>query len=195
VSFVDHQIGRVLDALDHSPYAGNTIVVLWGDHGWALGEKQRWAKRALWQRETGVPLIVAAPGMARAVTTKKPAGLIDIYPTLVELCGLPQYPQLEGNSLVRLLKDPDTPWDRPTLCTFWKNNHAVISEQWRYIRYADGSVELYKTQDDPHEWENLAGDSRYRTEIRRLAAYLPKVDADPLPGSHGLGSALKDVPD
>jgi len=195
VSFVDHQIGRVLDALDRSPYAGNTIVVLWGDHGWALGEKQRWAKRALWQRETGVPLIVAAPGMAKAARTQKPAGLIDIYPTLVELCGLPENARLEGASLVRLLKDPDTPWDRPTICTFWKDNHAVISEQWRYIRYADGSEELYRIQEDPHEWENLAGDSRYRQEIRRLAAHLPKVNAEPLPGSRGLGSALKNVPD
>ncbi|NQT13201.1 MAG: sulfatase [Planctomycetes bacterium] len=195
VSFVDHQIGRVLDALDQSPHGGNTIVALWGDHGWALGEKERWAKRALWQRETGVPLIVAAPGMARAVKTRKPAGLIDVYPTLVDLCGLPPNPRLEGASLAPLLKAPDMAWDRPTICTFWQNNHAVISQEWRYIRYADGSEELYRIQDDPREWNNLAGDLQYRDAIRRLAAHLPKINAEPLPDSRGLGSALQDVPD
>jgi len=195
VSFVDHQIGRVLDALEHSPYAENTVVVLWGDHGWALGEKQRWAKRALWQRETGVPLVFAAPGIARAVKTDKPAGLIDIYPTLVDLCGLPPNPRLEGASLAPLLKTPNRAWDRATICTFWKNNHAVISQQWRYIRYADKSEELYDIREDPREWKNLAGDPQYRDVIRRLAEQLPKVNVEPVPGSRGLGSALKDVPD
>ena len=194
VSFVDFQIGRVLDALDASPYADNTIVVLWGDHGWALGEKQRWAKRALWQRETGVPLIFAGPTVAAGVTTHKPAGLIDIYPTLVELCGLPPYEPLEGASLVPLLRNPDVPWDRPTICTFWKDNHAVISERWRFIQYADGSQELYETQRDPHEWHNLAGDPQYRAVILEHAAYLPKINAEPLPESRGFGSRLKGVP-
>lgn len=195
VSFVDYQIGRVLNALDRSPYADNTIVVLWGDHGWALGEKQRWAKRALWQRETGVPLIIAAPGLAKSVKTHKPAGLIDIYPTLVELCRLPKNSQLEGVSLVPLLKDPGTPWEGPTICTFWKDNHAVISEQWRYIRYADGSEELYRIQEDPREWKNLADDPQYREVIRWFTPHLPAINAEALPGSRGLGSALKGVPD
>ena len=195
VSFVDFQIGRVLDALRASPHADNTIVVLWGDHGWALGEKQRWAKRALWQRETGVPLLIAAPGMAADVKTHKPAGLIDIYPTLVELCGLPPNKQVEGVSLAPLLKDPDISWDRPTICTFWKDNHAVISDQWRYIHYADGSEELYDIKQDPREWHNLAGDSQYREVIRRHAAYLPKINAEALPGSRGFGSRLQGVPE
>ena len=195
VSFVDHQVGRVLDALDKSPYAGNTIVVLWGDHGWALGEKERWAKRALWQRETGVPLVIAAPGRAAGAKTAPPAGLIDIYPTLVELCGLPPNKRLEGQSLVPLLKAPDASREVPTICTFWKGNHAVISERWRYIRYADGSEELYDIRKDPREWHNLAGDAAYRAVIQQHAVHLPKVNAEALPGSRGLGSALKGVPD
>jgi arylsulfatase A-like enzyme len=194
VSFVDHQVGRVLAALDESPYADNTIVVLWGDHGWALGEKQRWAKRALWQRETGVPLIVAAPGMAAGAKTSNPAGLIDIYPTLVDLCGLPPNGELEGHSLVPQLKSPLTRRETPTICTFWKDNHAVISGEWRYIRYADGSEELYEIVKDPREWQNLAGDERYAEVIAAHAAHLPQVNAEPHPGSRGFGSAFPGAP-
>ena len=195
VSFVDHQIGRVLEALEQSRYIDNTIVVLWGDHGWALGEKQRWAKRALWQRETGVPLIIAVPGMAAGAKTSNPAGLIDIYPTLIELCGLPPNERLEGHNLVPVLKSPSIQWEVPTICTFWKDNHAVISQRWRYIRYADGSEELYEITKDPREWHNLAGDARYAGAIKAHAAHLPKVNAEPLPGSRGFGSALQGVPD
>ncbi len=191
-SFVDHQVGRVLAALEASTYAKNTIVVLLGDHGWALGEKQRWAKRALWQRETGVPLVIAAPGMAAGAKTTKPVGLIDIYPTLVELCGLAPNKRLEGTSLVPLLADPQAAWDRPTLCTFWKDNHAVIAEQWRLICYADGSQELYDTRRDHWEWHNLAGDPKYREVIDELARYLPKNNAPAVPGSRGLDGRLPD---
>jgi choline-sulfatase len=194
VSFVDHQIGRVLETLDKSPYADNTIVVLWGDHGWALGEKQRWAKRALWQRETGVPLIIVAPGMAANAKTSNPAGLIDLYPTLIDLCNLPSNEGLDGHSLVPVLKSPTIRREVPTICTFWKDNHTVISQQWRYIRYADGSEELYEITQDPREWHNLAGDVRYAAVIEAHAAHLPKVNVEPLPGSRGFGSAFQGVP-
>ncbi len=194
VSFVDYQIGRVLDALDASPYSRNTVVVLWGDHGWALGEKQRWAKRALWQRETGTPLIIAAPGMPRDCKTDNAVGLIDIYPTLADLCHLPPNKNLEGRSLVPLLKKPDISWDHPTICTFWLDNNAVITRQWRLIQYADGSRELYDLGTDHREWHNLAEDPKYLPVIRRLTGFLPKFNAAPLPGSRGLGSRLQDVP-
>ncbi len=193
IRFVDHQVGKLLDALDAGPYARNTIVVLLSDHGFALGEKQRWAKRSLWERSTKVPLIVAAPGVQGGVQCAKPAGLIDVYPTLIELCGIERIERLEGASLVPLLKDAAADWDRPAITTFYKNNHAVRSERWRYIRYADGSQELYDHEIDPHEWHNLAADPKYRETIEQHAWHLPKLNADPVPGSKGLDGKIEGV--
>jgi len=186
VSFVDAQVGRVLDALDSSPYASNTVIVLWSDHGWALGEKQRWAKRALWERETHVPMIVAGPGIEEARRCEQPAGLIDLYPTLCDLCGLEQPQQLEGQSLMPQLEDVRT-GRRPVVITFFENNHAVRSRRWRYIRYSNGAEELYDHESDPHEWHNLAGDPARQSVIDEHAKYLPEVNAAPVEGSAGLG--------
>ena len=183
VTFVDYQVGRVLDALEASPHAGNTIVVLLSDHGWHLGEKERWAKRSLWERSTRVPLIVSVPGGSVGTTTAKPVDLVDVYPTLIELCRLKQRPELDGQSLKTLLRNPEAVWDRPALTTFEKNNHALRSEHFRYIRYADGSEELYDHRRDPHEWTNLAGDEKHKSVINDHRRWLPLVNKDPIPGS------------
>jgi arylsulfatase A-like enzyme len=186
LSFVDAQIGRLLDALERSPHARNTIVVVLGDNGISLGEKSRWGKRSLWERDTHVPLIVRAPGLPAGGRCAEPAGLVDVYPTLLELCGFKPAPRLEGRSLVPQLLDPAVPRP-PTLTTFFIGNHAVRSRDHRYIRYSDGSEELYDHRNDPNEWRNLAGREDQREVVRELARFLPRVNADPLPGSTGLG--------
>ena len=177
LAFVDHQVGRVLDALDKSPHAKNTIVVLLSDHGWHLGEKERWAKRSLWNDGTRVPLIVAAPGYTGNQKSDRPVGLIDIFPTLLSLSGLPARKDLEGRDLKPLLKKPDAKWDRPILTSFSPHNHSLRATRWHYIRYADGSEELYDHQSDPHEWRNLAGETKHAKVIAELRGRLPKHNA------------------
>ncbi len=174
IAFTDTQIGRVLDAFESSPHRDNTIIVFWTDHGWHLGEKKHWRKFALWEEATRTPLIVVAPGVSTAGSRcDRPVNLIDIYPTLIELCGLPANERLEGQSLVPLLKDPKVAWERPSLTTHGRNNHSLRSDRFRYIRYADGSEELYDHQADPMEWNNLAGDAEYADVKKRFAEWLP----------------------
>lgn len=181
-SFADAQVGRILDALEGSPYADNTIIVLWSDHGFHLGEKEHWEKFALWEKTNHVPFIVVAPGVTRPGSRcHTPVSLIDIYPTLVELCGFDTKTGLDGRSLVPLLKDPQAEWKRPALMTYQRGNHAVRDPRWRYIRYADGSEELYDHHSDPHEWRNLAGDPKHADTIARLKAWLPENEALPAP--------------
>ena len=178
--FVDHQVGRVLKALDAGPYAKNTIVVLVSDHGWHLGEKERWAKRSLWNDGTRVPMIIAAPGFKAGGESDRPVGLIDLFPTLLSLTGLPTRKDLEGKSLVPLLKDPKAEWNRPILTSFAPHNHSLRSTRWHYIRYADGSEELYDHETDPHEWKNVAGKKEHAKIITELKRHLPKKNADPV---------------
>jgi len=186
VSFVDAQIGKVLAALEATPQHKNTIVVITSDHGLALGEKSRWGKRALWERETRVPLIVRAPGINGGRICAEPAGLIDLYPTLLELSRLPAAAHLEGRSLMPQLRDVTAPRDA-VLSTFSVNNHAVRSKHFRYLRYADGSEELYDHRIDPNEWRNLIGQPGARLIADRLATSLPVVNVPPVRGSGGLG--------
>jgi len=180
VAFVDHCVGRVLDALDESGHRDNTIVVLLSDHGWHLGEKERWAKRSLWNDSTRVPLIIAAPGYTPDQSSERPVGLIDIFPTLVDLCRLPARDDLEGRTLRPLLENPNTDWDRPIRTTFAPGNHSLRSTRWHYIRYGDGSEELYDHQQDPHEWHNLAGGEEHRERIAEFRARLPAYNAKPV---------------
>jgi arylsulfatase A-like enzyme len=178
ISFADAQIGRLLDALESGPNADDTIVVLWGDHGWHLGEKEHWRKFALWEEATRVPLFLSVPGATSPGTRcDRTVSLLDLYPTLIELCGLPPREELEGRSFVALLPDPTTAWDHPVVTTHGRDNHAVRSERWRYIRYSDGSEELYDHKQDPREWENLAGDPQWNELKASLATHLPKVNA------------------
>lgn len=193
VNYVDHQVGRVLTALDASPHKDNTIVILCSDHGFHLGEKQRWAKRSLWTRSTRVPLLVSLPRQGSSARCARPVGLIDIYPTLVELCSLRADKGLEGHSLAPLLRDAKAKWDRPTLTTLWKDNHTLCSERWRYIRYADGSEELYDRREDPREWHSLAGDSTKLDVLRAFRERLPQINAEPVPGSAGLDGRIEGV--
>ena len=180
ISFADAQIGRVLDALDRSGHADNTIVVLWGDHGWHLGEKDHWRKHALWDVSTRTPLIFSAPrGVAEDKLCQRPVSLIDIYPTLIDLCGLPKRRGLDGQSLKSLLENPERKWDRPVVITYGLNNHAVQTERWRYIRYRDGGQELYDHERDPNEWTNLASIPKYSPQKTKLAKWLPSTNGEP----------------
>ena len=181
LSFADDMIGELLNALEDGPLADNTTVILWGDHGYHLGEKKHWEKFALWENTTHVPLIVFSPEHAKPNTRCENAvSLLDLYPTLVELCGLKSPPQeLEGQSFVDLLIHPDVVTERVAITTQGKNNHSVRSRQHRYIQYADGSEELYDHNNDPNEWTNLALDDRYAATKKRLAGFLPKINAEP----------------
>lgn len=182
-AFVDSQIGRLLEALDGLGAMRDTVVVLWSDNGWHLGEKGITGKNTLWERSTRVPLIFAGPGVARGARCRQPAELLDIYPTLIELCGLPEKGGLEGHSLVPQLRDAkrSRPW--PAITTHNVGNHALRSERWRYIRYADGSEELYDLRADPNEWTNLVADPRYAGVVRDHVRWLPQVNHPPAPGS------------
>ena len=181
VAFVDYCVGLVLDALEASVHADNTIVVLFSDHGWQLGEKQHWAKRSLWNDSTRVPLIVSAPNFRPGVSPR-PTGLIDIYPTLLELAGLPPKQELEGLSLIPLMKNPDAEWNRNILTTYTPNNHSLRSTNWHYIRYGDGSEELYDHRNDPHEWNNVAGELKNAQLLSNFREQLPKSNAIPIIG-------------
>jgi arylsulfatase A-like enzyme len=185
ISYADSLLGQVVDALDASAYRDNTIIVLWSDHGWHLGEKQHWHKSTLWEEATRVPLIIVAPGVASAgVDCDRPVGLIDLYPTLIDLCGLDRKQGLDGVSLRPLLVDPDREWDRPAVTVFKPGQAAVRSQQFRYIRYESGGEELYDHSVDPQEWRNLADDPRYADTKRALSRWLPGAFAEPAPAKN-----------
>lgn len=188
-SFVDSLVGMVLEGLEASGEADNTIIVLWSDHGFHLGEKLRWAKRTLWEETTRVPMIFAGPNISTGNCARS-VGLLDIFPTLNELCGLPVKEDLEGRSLQPLLKDPSGKWNRPALTTFGPNNHSLRTDNWRYTLYSDGSEELYDHRVDSNEWKNLADDPQHSEIIRKLKRWLPNKNVRPLPGSRGSDSPL-----
>jgi arylsulfatase A-like enzyme len=182
-SFVDAQVGRLLTALDEAGIADNTIVVLWGDHGWHLGEKGITGKNTLWDRGTKVPLIFAGPGVKPGQRCTHPAELLDIYPTLIDLAGVSKRDDLEGISLVPQLKDAATTRERPAITSHNQGNHGIRSERWRYIHYADGTEELYDMKADPNEWHNLAGKAEFAAVIAEHRKWLPKIDLPPAPNS------------
>lgn len=182
-SFVDAQIGRVVAALEEAGVADNTIVVLWSDHGWHLGEKAITGKNTLWDAGTRVPFIFAGPGVSRGGRSTQPAELLDIYPTLIELAGLTPRNDLEGISLVPQLRNAAAKRERPAITSHNQGNHGIRSERWRYIRYADGSEELYDHANDPREWTNLAGKPGYAAVIAEHKKWLPKIDLPPAPNS------------
>ena len=182
ITFADGQIGRLLDALDKSEYAKNTIIVFFGDHGWHLGEKEHWRKFALWEEASRVPFIVYAPGISQLNgVSNRTVNLMDIYPTLIDLCQLPVKAGLEGQSITTLLKNPAATWNHPSVTTHGLGNHAVRSEKYRYIRYLDGSEELYDHDADPQEFRNLAKDEKYASVKKDLAKSLPAVNAKDAP--------------
>ena len=178
VRWTDEQLGRVLDALDASSYADNTIMVFYSDHGYHLGEKLRWSKVSLWECSTRVPMIISIPGGLKDRRCGRPVELLSIYPTLLELCGLNGEPELEGKSLKPLLLNPEAEWNHPAITSLMQNNHTVRTQRWRYIRYADGSEELYDHENDPNEWTNLANKSELAGEVARLKKLLPKINVE-----------------
>lgn len=183
VSFADHCLGMVLDALLSSEHADNTIVVLFSDHGFHLGEKQRWAKRSLWEDGTRVPVVISAPGFKTNQRTNQPAELLDLFPTLLQLAGLPADASQQGQSLVPLMKDPDTDWNHPAITSFGPGNFAIRSQRYRFIEYYDGSRELYDLSNDPHEWTNIVANPENESVVAKHAAFLPKNQHAVLPGT------------
>jgi arylsulfatase A-like enzyme len=184
ISYADAMIGRLIDALEKSQYADNTVIVFWGDHGWHLGEKQHWRKFALWEEATRAPLIWVAPGVTTADSVcERTVDFMTIYPTLTELCGIDTPKHVEGKSIVSLLKNPKAQWNSPARTTYNFRNHAIRSEGFRYIRYANGDEELYDETADPYEWKNLASDPNYASKKAELADHLPASDAPDIGGN------------
>ena len=175
ISFADHQVGEVLNALDNSPYKDNTIIVLWSDHGYHMGEKGIFQKQTLWQRSSHVPLTIAGPNVEAGQRCNRIVSLIDIYPTLIDMCGLPANSKNEGHSLTKLLKKPSKKWNYPAITAWEGNNFAVQTERYRYIIYEDGSEELYDHQEDPYEWHNVASNPELATIKKKLHSQLPKT--------------------
>lgn len=177
ISYLDGQIGRVLDAYDKSPYKDNTIIVFWGDHGWHLGEKEHWRKFALWEEAARAPFIWVVPGVTKpGGVCKSPVDFMSVYPTLCDLARLPKPAWLEGDNIKPLLADPAAAWTGVGVTTFGQNNHAVRTDRWRYIRYADGGEELYDHSNDEYEWTNLAHKPQHAGLKTELAKRLPTTN-------------------
>lgn len=183
VSYLDDQIGRLLEGLDQSPRAKNTAIVLWSDHGWHLGEKQHWRKFALWEEATRTVLSITVPGTTPAdARCTAPVDYMSVYPTVCEIAGLPVPEHAKGPSLMPLLEDPKAEWNHLAVCTHGRGNHGVRGERYRYIRYANGDEELYDHQTDPMEYENLAADESLAEIKARLAGAIPADEVKPVPG-------------
>jgi uncharacterized sulfatase len=181
ISFLDANVGRLLDALDRLKLADNTIVVFWSDHGYLLGQHGQWMKQSLFEASARNPLIIAGPGAVKGKATKRTVELLDLYPTLADLCGLADTPKnLAGRSLRPLLKNPNARWDKPAITQVQRGGQAdrfmgysVRDERWRYTEWDEGKrgVELYDETNDPREMRNLANDPKYA----KIAAEMKKL--------------------
>lgn len=186
ITYSDDQIGRVIEALDQGPNKENTIVIFIGDNGFHTGQKNHWSKFALWEKATQVPMIVRMPGQSAAVNISSPVSLLDIYPTLVELCNF-QVPEhnLDGVSLAPILLNESSERGAPVLVSHGRENHAVVAEDFYYIHYRNGAEELYDQQNDPFQWQNLANKQEFSDQIIELRKYLPKSNKANLPFDYG----------
>ena len=182
IHFADAMLGRVLDALENGPNRENTVVILWSDHGWHLGEKQHWQKYTGWRVCTRVPLIIRVPagtsglpsGTDRGVRCNAPVNLLSLYPTVTELAGIPSKETSSGPSLVPLLQDPNADWPHVSMTYLGRpGNYAVSARRFRYIAYDNGDQELYDIEADRHEWNNLAPDATYAQTINDLKSHVP----------------------
>ncbi len=185
-SFVDAQVGRLLDAVEENGLMEKTIIVFWSDHGYFLGEKGLWYKRKAFERSAKMPLIIAAPGLAKNGATLEPVELLDLYPTLADLCGLTPPDNLEGASLRPLLSDPDNAkWEKPAVTQIWHSpkawGYSLRTDRWRYTEWLEGEAgrELYDHENDPEEITNLASDESKAELIEQLSAQLKPFVALP----------------
>jgi len=204
INFADAMLGRVLDALEKGPNKDNTIIVLWSDHGWHLGEKQHWQKYSAWRACTRVPLMVTVPphiskslpqGTKAGSVCDQPVSLIGLFPTLTDLCGLPPKSNFDGKSITPLLKDPSTPVDDVAITYLSKpNNYGISAKDWRYIHYSDGGEELYHIAQDPYEWENLAEKPEHKAKLDFFRQRAPKKFAPLVPPSHDALASMKWAP-
>jgi arylsulfatase A-like enzyme len=175
ISYLDGQVGRVLDAYEQSPDRDNTIICFWGDHGWHLGEKEHWRKFALWEEATRAPFIWVVPGVTKpGGVCERTVDFMSIYPTLCDLARVAKPAHVEGPNIRPLLANPAAAWSEPAITTFGRNNHAIRTERWRYIRYHDGGEELYDHAADPYEWTNLASKPEHAALKAELAKWFPK---------------------
>ncbi len=181
ISFVDDCVGRVMEGLNNSIYKSNTIVVLVSDHGIHKGEKQNWSKYTLWKESANTPLMFAGPGIKAGNLCREPANHMDIYPTLVYLCALGALKDTDGTSLAQLLKEPSGKTGRVSITSYGRGLNSVSGRDFRYIRYADGSEELYNIREDPHEWHNLASMPKYEKIKRDLARHIPGEQRKQIP--------------
>jgi arylsulfatase A-like enzyme len=204
INYADHLVGQLLQSLEESEYRDNTIVVVYSDHGWQLGEKQHWRKFALWENVINTVLMIKVPEGAQGLRSGTPNGvactrnvsLVDIFPTLTELCGLKAKSGVTGRSLVPLLRDPSEEWDFPVITTLGENHYSVRSGHWHYINYDGDEEELYNLEDDPEEWQNLAADSSHDYIKRQLRAHIPTerhelVPTDPIRWADVLSGKIK----
>jgi iduronate 2-sulfatase len=187
VTFMDAQVGKLLDALDRLKLTDNTIIVFWGDHGYNLGQHGQWQKQSLFEHSARVPLIVFVPGITTGKASPPAVELLDVYPTLAELCGLKAPPNLQGKSLVQLLRKPNRDWNHAayTQVTRIIDNQMIMgrsvrTERWRYTEWDKGKqgVELYDYNNDPDEFINLAKDTKYSPEIKKLSSLLKDNSSD-----------------
>ncbi|CAA6692408.1 Choline-sulfatase (EC [Lentimonas sp. CC19] len=172
ISFVDACLGVMFDALEKSKYADNTIVIIWGDHGWHLGEKQRYLKNTTWNEAVKTPFLVKLPGMDKMISCDRTVSLIDIYPTLVSLCGLPEK-ELDGLDFSDLLTDPKGEWERPGI-TVSVDGTSVMGERWHFAQQLDGTEEFYDLQSDPMEFTNLINHPEHAEKIAEMRKWVPE---------------------
>jgi arylsulfatase A-like enzyme len=177
VSFVDHQVGQLIQALEESGYADNTVIVLWSDHGYRVGEKGTFAKHCLWEEATNAPLIFSGVGIPRGKVIDDPVEMLSVYPTLLEACNLPAYSRNEGQSLLSLMNGEATSQQLKAITTFGMNNHSVKANNFRYIQYEDRTEELYNHKLDSNEFNNVIGEQKYRDEREQLRQMLPDSNA------------------
>lgn len=185
MAYADAMFGNLIKALNESKYADNTIIVLWSDHGWQLGEKEHWRKFALWENVNKSMLMFQSPKIKNIIpagsakgNTNSLVSLIDIYPTLLELSGLPPRKDLDGKSLVPILKNPEQIDDRAIITTYDYGSYSVRYDNWHYIAYIDGSSELYNLENDPQEWMNVYNDSTHNKTKELLATFIPENPVD-----------------
>lgn len=186
IYFADTMLGRVLDALDSGPNKDNTMVVLWSDHGWHLGEKQHWQKYTAWRVCTRVPLMMRVPkgttglpgGTIAGTRCNSPVNLLSLYPTLTELAGLPSKATNVAPSLVPLLKSTEAHWPHASITYLGRpGNYGVSGKRYRYIAYDNGDEELYDIETDRYEWTNLAPNPKFADKIAELKSHVPKAFA------------------